>query len=130
MAEDKGKDKVKDKDKSKDSDVLTVSDDVLAVCAVNATLKTDGVAEMAGGITNTISKSIRRRELLAKGAKVSRNDDQIDIDLHVIVDYGCKIPQVAWDIQENVKNEIHSMTNLKLNAVNIHVEGVKKDDQK
>ena len=130
MAEDKGKDKVKNKDKSKDSDVLTVSDDVLAVCAVNATLKTEGVAEMAGGITNTISKSIRGRELLAKGAKVSRNDDQIDIDLHVIVDYGCKIPQVAWDIQENVKNEIHSMTNLKLNAVNIHVEGVKKDDQK
>lgn len=124
MAEDKVK------DKEKDEEVLTVSDDVLAVCAINATLKTEGVAEMAGGITNTISKSIRGKELVAKGAKVTKNGDEIDVDLHVIVSYGCKIPQVAWDIQENVKNEIRSMTNLKLNAVNIHVEGVKKDDQK
>ncbi len=113
---------------AEDKEVLTVSDDVLAVCAINATLKTEGVAEMAGGITNTISKSIRGKELIAKGAKVTRNNDQIEIDLHVIVSYGCKIPQVAWDIQDNVKNEIRSMTNMKLNAVNIHVEGVKKDD--
>ncbi len=113
---------------AEDKEVLTVSDDVLAVCAINATLKTEGVAEMAGGITNTISKSIRGKELVAKGAKVTRNNDQIEIDLHVIVSYGCKIPQVAWDIQDNVKNEIRSMTNMKLNAVNIHVEGVKKDD--
>lgn len=127
MAEDKVK--VKDKDKKdKDEEVLTVSDDVLAVCAINATLKTDGVAEMAGGITNTISKSIRGKELVAKGAKVTRNNDEIDIDLHVIVSYGCKIPQTAWGIQENVKNEIRSMTNMRLNAVNIHVEGVKKND--
>jgi len=113
---------------TEDKEVLTVSDDVLAVCAINATLKTEGVAEMAGGITNTISKSIRGKELVAKGAKVTRNNDQIEIDLHVIVSYGCKIPQVAWDIQDNVKSEIRSMTNMKLNAVNIHVEGVKKDD--
>ena len=113
---------------AEDKEVLTVSDDVLAVCAINATLKTEGVAEMAGGITNTISKSIRGRDLVAKGAKVTRNNDQIEIDLHVIVSYGCKIPQVAWDIQDNVKNEIRSMTNMKLNAVNLHVEGVKKND--
>ncbi len=115
---------------AEDKEVLTVSDDVLAVCAINATLKTEGVAEMAGGITNIISKSIRGKELVAKGAKVTRNNDNIEIDLHVIVSYGCKIPQVAWDIQDNVKREIRSMTNMKLNAVNIHVEGVKKDDQK
>lgn len=125
MAE--SKDKVKEKEK--DSEVLTVSDDVLAVCAINATLKTEGVAEMAGGITNTLSKSLRGKELVAKGAKVTRNNDQIEIDLHVIVSYGCKIPQVAWDIQDNVKNEIRSMTNMKLNAVNIHIEGVKRNDQ-
>ena len=114
---------------AEDNEILEVSDDVLAVCAINATLKTEGVAEMAGSIQNIISKSIRGKELVAKGAKVTRNNDNIEIDLHVIVSYGCKIPQVAWDIQENVKKEIRSMTNMKLNAVNIHVEGVKRDDQ-
>ncbi|MBR0457552.1 MAG: Asp23/Gls24 family envelope stress response protein [Firmicutes bacterium] len=112
-----------------EKDIVTVSDDVLAVCAINATLKTEGVAEMAGGIKNTLSKSILRKEHVSKGAKVTQNNGQISIDLHVIVTYGCKIPQVAWDIQDNVKNEIRSMTNQKLNAVNIHVEGVKRNDQ-
>ena len=114
---------------AEDNEVLNVSDDVLAVCAINATLKTEGVAEMAGGLTNTISLKTRGKELVSKGAKVTKSKDQIEIDLHVIVSYGCKIPQVAWDIQENVKNEIRSMTNMKLNAVNIHVEGVKRDDE-
>ena len=41
---------------AEDNEILTVSDDVLAVCAINATLKTEGVAEMAGGIQNIISK--------------------------------------------------------------------------
>lgn len=114
---------------AEEKDVMAVSDDVLAVCAINATLKTEGVAEMAGGITNIISKGIRGKDLVAKGAKVTRNKENIEIDLHVIVSYGCKIPQVAWDIQDNVKKEIRSMTNMKLNAVNIHVEGVKRDDK-
>ena len=38
--------------------------------------------------------------------------------------YHTKIPAVAWEIQENVKNEIQSMTDLKVRAVNIHVQGV------
>ena len=109
---------------------LDVSPDVLAVCAINATLKTEGVAEMAGGITNTLSKSFLGKELVDKGAKVNSNNDSLEIDLHVIVSYGSKIPQVAWDIQENVKKEIKEMTDMRLNAVNIHVEGVKRDDEK
>lgn len=35
-----------------------------------------------------------------------------------------KYRAVAWDIQENVKNEVQEMTELKVTAVNIHVEGV------
>ena len=37
---------------------LKISDEVIAVCAANATLKTDGVAELAGGFTNTLSRNL------------------------------------------------------------------------
>ena len=46
---------------------VKISDEVIAVCAVNATLKTEGVAGLAGGISNTLSKSLLGKELLSKG---------------------------------------------------------------
>lgn len=100
------------------------SDEVLAVCAVNATLKTEGVSNMAGGMYDALSKSVLGRESAAKGTKVNRNGDETDIDVNVIVNYGCNIPSVAWDIQENVKNELREMVNVDVTAVNIHVQGV------
>ena len=103
---------------------VKISDDVIAVCAVNATLKTEGVANLAGGISNTLSKNFLGKELIAKGIKVNQTDEGVEIDVHITVKYHAKIPAVAWDIQENVKNEVQSMTDLKVKAINIHVQGV------
>lgn len=103
---------------------LKISDEVIAVCAANATLKTKGVAELAGGVTNALSKTILRKELLSKGVKVSQSDDSAIIDIFVIVDYQVNIPAVAWDIQEQVKKEVESMTEVAVGAVNINVQGV------
>ena len=106
------------------------SDEVLAVCAVNATLKTEGVCNMAGGMYDALSKNILGRESAAKGTKVSRSGKDTAIDVSVIVDYGCNIPSVAWDIQENVKNELRNIVEVDVTSVNIHVQGVsmKSDD--
>ncbi len=113
-----------------------ISDEVIAVCAINATLKTEGVAGMEGGITDELSRNLLGRDSLTKGAKVSQDDDGITVDLDILVRYPVSIPAVAWDIQENVKNEIRAMTDLNVKAVNIHVKGVeipsedkKKDDK-
>ena len=103
---------------------LKISDDVIAVCAVNATLKTDGVAGLAGGFSNALTRNLLGKELMSKGVKVNQTEDGVQIDVHIIVKYQTKIPAVAWDIQENVKKEVQSMTELPVTAVNIHVQGV------
>lgn len=104
--------------------IIKVSDEVIAVLASNATLKTKGVADLAGDFTNTLSKNILGKELLSKGVKASQNDEGVIVDVFVIVEYNVNIPSTAWDIQENVKKEITSMTGLKVNAVNINIQGV------
>lgn len=114
---------------AENNEPIKVSDEVIAVCAINATLKTQGVLCMAGGFSNALSKNILGKELVAKGTKVVQDGDKVEIDVFIIVKYGCKIPQVAWDIQENVKKEIKSMTDMIVTAVNIHVQGVEKDDK-
>lgn len=107
-----------------ENNIIRVSDEVIAVCAANAILKTKGVAELAGDFTNTLSKNILGKELLSKGVKVSQDDEGVIVDVFVIVEHKVNIPSVAWDIQENVKNEITSMTGLTVNAVNINIQGV------
>ena len=106
-----------------------ISDDIIAVCAVNATRRTDGVFEMAGGFTDMLNKSLLNREIAAKGVKVSQNDGEFELDIYIIAKYGCQIPAVAWEIQENVKKEIKYMTGVDVQSVNIHVQGVKAYDQ-
>lgn len=109
--------------------IIRVSDEVVAVLAANATLKTKGVADLAGDFTNALSKSILGKELLSKGVKASQNEEGVIVDVFVIIEYKMNIPSVAWDIQENVKNEITSMTGLKVNAVNINIQGVQMPEE-
>ena len=61
------------------------------------------------------------------------NDKDVTLDLSIIVEYGAKIPDVAWEIQEKVKSEVEAMTGLTVVAVNVSVEGVsvpKEDSDK
>ena len=109
--------------------IIRVSDEVVAVLAANATLKTKGVADLAGDFTNLLSKSILGKELLSKGVKVSQTEEGVIVDVFVIVEYKVNIPSVAWDIQEHVKNEIIEMTELKVSAVNINIQGVQMPEE-
>ena len=109
---------------SSDLGILKISDDVIAVCAVRSAMETAGVADMAPGITDSFSKNILDKESTSKGVKVNREDDEIILDIYVIVDYGVRIPSVAWNIQENVKKEVENISGSKVRSVNIHVQGV------
>ena len=44
--------------------------------------------------------------------------------MYIIVEYGCRIPDIAWEIQNRVKTSVENMTGLKVLEVNIHVQGV------
>ena len=56
----------------------------------------------------------------------------MNIDLHIVVDYGVRIPDVAWKLQERIKQSVEQMTGLHVEEINIHVQGVnfEKDSKK
>ena len=108
---------------------VRISDEVISICAVNAVLKTNGVHELSGGLIDNLSKNILGNEPPSKGIKISRDENNVEIDVFIIVDYEVKIPAVAWEVQVNVKNEVEQMTGLSVTAVNIHVQGVHLPDE-
>lgn len=106
---------------------IKISDDVVAVIAGVAVAEVPGVAGMAGGFAGGISEVFSGKKNLAKGIKADINENNAKIDVNIIVEYGSRIPDVAFEIQNRVKKAVESMTGLKVEEVNVHVQGVNTD---
>ncbi len=104
---------------------IEISDDVVAVISGMAASEVSGVAEMAGGFAGGISEVLSGKKNLAKGIKVEILDNkETRIDVNIIVEYGARIPDVAFEIQKRVKKSVENMTGLNVLEVNVHVQGV------
>ena len=105
---------------------VRISTDVIIVIAHTAVMETEGVAGMSAGIADNIQQVLGRKGG-AKGVKVELTGREVTIDLFLIVDYGARIPDVAWRAQEKVKGAVESMTGLDVKGINVHVQGVSFD---
>lgn len=103
---------------------IKIADDVIAVIAGVAVSKVPGVAQMSGGFAGGISEVLSGKKNLSKGIKVESGEKDTKIDVNIIVEYGARIPDVAFEIQNKVKNAVESMTGLKVVEVNVHIQGV------
>jgi uncharacterized alkaline shock family protein YloU len=110
---------------------VRIADDVVSIIAGLAAMEVEGVAAMSGGIAGGIAEVLGRRNL-SKGVKVEVGTEEAKIEIFIVVKYGVRIPDVAWEIQESVKKAVETMTGLRILQVNIHVQGVSfpKDDEK
>ena len=103
---------------------IKIADDVVAVIAGVAVSEVQGVAGMSGGFAGGISEVLSGKKNLAKGIKVEINEKTTKIDVNIIVEYGTRIPDVAFEIQNKVKKAVETMTGLTVSEVNVHVQGV------
>jgi uncharacterized alkaline shock family protein YloU len=109
---------------------IKISDDVVAVIAGVAVSEVQGVADMAGGFAGGISEVFSGKKNMAKGIKVDVTENTAKIDVNIIVEYGSRIPDIAFEIQNRVKKAVENMTGLKVEEVNVHVQGVNTDTAK
>lgn len=110
-----------------ENDGIKISDDVVAVIAGVAVSEVPGVSEMAGGFAGGFSEVFSGKKNLAKGIKADIEENKAKIDVNIIVEYGSRIPDVAFEIQNRVKKAVENMTGLKVEEVNVHVQGVNTD---
>ena len=111
------------------SNNIRIADDVVAVIAGVAVSEVQGVYEMSGGFAGGISEVLSGKKNLAKGIKVEVNDKLTKIDVNIIVEYGTRIPDVAFEIQNKVKKAVETMTGLTVTEVNVHVQGVNTENR-
>ena len=104
--------------------------DVIATIAGLAATEVEGVASMVGtssggGLVDIFTRKNQNSKSLTRGVRIDLGENNsVSVQLTIIVDYGSPIPEVAGNIQENVKKAIETMSGLTVTSVNVHVSGV------
>lgn len=106
---------------------IRISDDVIATIASIATKEVEGISGLSLSIAEELTSKFVKK-IGNKAVKVIENEDELTIDINVVVKYGTRIPDVSWEVQENVKKSVESMTGLNVSKVNIIVSGVDFDN--
>lgn len=102
---------------------VSFATDVVATIAGLAVTEVEGVASMAsqgGGLVDMFA----RKNSLTKGVRIDLDGNKVTVDITIVVEYGSPVPDVARNIQENVKKAIENMSGLDVRSVDVHVCGV------
>lgn len=105
---------------------IEISNDVVAQIAGGAAIECYGIVGMASkhqirdGLTD-----ILRKENFGKGVVVRQSGEELHVDMYVIVSYGTKISEVAYQVQSKVKYTLDQTIGMSVSSVNIYVQGVR-----
>lgn len=103
---------------------IHISPNAVATIAYRATLESYGVVGLAPkNIADGIVKSITREP--SRGVTVQYNGEDIDIEIHIIVEYGTRIASVAESVANTVRFHVERALGLKVNHVDVHVAGLR-----
>ena len=108
-----------DEKKSSNGGMIHISEDVIAELARKTiqgipNIKTAGLA----------SKFSIGRKSSGIRVSVEHNQGCVSVDAFVLVKYGQRIPDLAWDVQEKIKDNLERYTGYNVKAVNVNVQGI------
>jgi len=78
------------------------------------------IKEIADILRGKIDNEDRNR----RNIKVEVKKDGIFIDLFIVLKYGVRIPDIAWEIQNKIKRELKKQIEAENIEINIHVQGI------
>ena len=105
---------------------LNISTGVVEKIAKLAALEIEGVADVSTGSSGV--KGVFFFFFLQKPVTVTMADGVAEIDVNLVLKYGCKVPSVCKNVQEAVKTNVQLMTEIAVSKVNINVTGVQAEN--
>ena len=97
---------------------ISISSDAIAQIVAETVRESYGVVAMAG------PKWLPARQ--KRGIEVSRDGDAVTIDVHVVVEYGLNLAEVASTGRNRIGYEVERLTGLPVRAVEVHIEDVRR----
>lgn len=108
---------------------VLIDENVIATYAGSVAVECFGIVGMAAVNVKDGLVKLLKKEHLTHGIEVVVNENnEISIDFHVIIAYGVAIMTVSENLIETVKYKVEQFTGMKIDKINIHVEGVRVID--
>lgn len=104
---------------------IDIDDNVIATIAGLSAMESYGIVGMASKNATDGFFELLKRDNLSKGVKIYTDKNEVEIDLHVILQYGMRISIVAENIIEKVRFNVENLTGLKVNNINVYVQGIR-----
>jgi len=104
---------------------ITISSDAIAHIVGETARECYGVVGMAS--RGPVGKLLGKRERLKQGIQIARDPEGgVTIDLHVVVEYGLNLAEVASTVRNRVSYEAARLTGLPVRSVEVHIDGVRR----
>ena len=108
---------------------VLIDENVIATYAGSVAVECFGIVGMAAVNVKDGLVKLLKKEHITHGIEVVVGDNnEITIDFHVIIAYGVAIVTVCDNLIETVKYKVEQFTGMKIDKINIHVEGVRVID--
>ena len=104
---------------------ISISDNCIRVVAGYAALDCYGVVDLVSRSIADSARELFKKESYSKGIKINHIDNRIFIDVYCILKYGVSISAVAESLRKAVKYSVENFTGMLVDAVNVHVVGVR-----
>lgn len=107
---------------------ITISSDAIAHIVGETARECYGVVGMAA--RGPVGKLLGKRERSTQGIQITRDadGDGVTIDLHVVVEYGLNLAEVASTVCNRVSYEVGRLTGLPVRAVEVHIDDVRRGE--
>ena len=114
---------------STDLGIITINPEVISKYAGSVAVECFGIVGMAAVNMKDGLVRLLKKESLTHGIHVEISEDNVlTLDFHVIVAYGVNILSVSDNLMNNVKYKVEEFTGMKVDKINIFVEGVRVID--
>lgn len=104
---------------------IQISNDVLADIAGYAALECYGIVGMASPTLRDGVAQLLSLDKLRKGVRVASDGEGVTVDLFVIAEYGTNLSEVSHNMSDRVKYVLTTMAEVRVEAVTVHVQGIK-----
>jgi uncharacterized alkaline shock family protein YloU len=101
---------------------IHISPRAVATIAYQATLQSYGVVGLA---PKNLAEGLAITRDPARGVSVDYDGETLDIDIHVIVEYGTRITSVANSVANAVRYNVEKMLGMPVHNVNVHIQGLR-----
>jgi uncharacterized alkaline shock family protein YloU len=106
---------------------IFISPNAVATVAYHATLQSYGVVGLAAkNFAEGLAATITREP--ARGISVHYDGEEVDIDIHIIIEYGMRITSVAESVANSVRFQVEKALGMPVRNVNVHIQGLRVSD--